>query len=666
MPAGTPAESPRPRDPNRPLRMFISYRREDSSGQAGRLYDSLSEHFGSENVFMDLDTIGPGEDFVEVIDDALQNCDCVLVVIGPRWLRAEREGQRRLDDPADYLRIEVEHSLARAARVIPVLVQDADMPGSRELPEAIRTLARRNAFDLSDSRWRLDVQRLIDALEDIAITLGIGRAAAPSPPPAMTPPPAISGPSWTPPTPITPQVRAPVALPPAIVLPPWVAQRIGPIAAVLALVVVVALGAYFLAKGGGPGPTLPAPTSIAVASGTPGGTAAAITPTPTQVPTSAPAATPQPSATGAGASAEPQTPPPTSGPTAQPTPVRVVPPGIGLGASSPEMDETFTTPGSFAVTSDERGSLAYAGGGFEITVSSTNYYLWSPHILPGGHAVLRARASITVGTDEANGSLMCGNGSPDYLYGAVGRANQWVIGSIIANSIQVIESGTIPVAAQVKPGKALDVRLECAVTGASTDRVQLIIGGIKVADTSTAPRVGPFSAVALMASSGTITPAASHFDNLSVWSGATFREATENLRDHIPSTFATQCNPTQENGAAGQVAALMCKPAGDIEQAEYYAFDTEALMTKEFADTLGTSGTSATGKDCAVGPSTLRYNDVTNKDAGTVACFPNPGDSGGLLILWTNETLDILSAGIDVGGTYAGLNTWWIHAGPLP
>lgn len=639
--------------------MFISYRREDSSGQAGRLYDSLAEYFGSENVFMDLDTIGPGEDFVEVIDDALKNCDCVLVVIGPRWLHAEREGQRRLDDPADYLRIEVEHSLARAPRVIPVLVQGADMPGSRDLPEAIRTLARRNAFDLSDSRWRLDVQRLIDALEDIEVTLGIRVPATQSArtPVTIAPPPS------------PPQQPVEAA-------PPWVAEHIGRIVAALALVVVVALGAFFVAKGGAPTPTLPVPSGIAVGTGTPGtptttGTAATPGTPPPATATSGPATpgtpgTPQPSSTGAGASTEPQTPPPTTGPTALPTPVVILPAGIGLGAGTPELDETFTTRSSFPVSSDDRGSFAYAGGGFDITVSSSDYSLWSPHVLPARHAVLRVRASITVGTDEASGSLMCGNGSPDYLYGGVGRANEWFIGSIVSNTIQVIESGTIPIASQVAPGTALDVRLECAVTGASSDRVQLIIGGVKVADDNTAPRVGPFNRVALLGSSSTITPATVHFDNLSAFSGETFREATETLRDHVPVGFASQCRPTLEDGAAGQLAALICAPAGAIDQAEYYRFDTQALMTKQFADTLRTSGGTATGTNCAVGPSNMRYTDATGKQAGNVACFPNQGTMGGLLIIWTNESLDTLSAGIDATGTYADITTWWTDAGPFP
>src|SRR5262249_35353048 len=144
----------------------------------------------------------------------------------------------------------IEHSLARAPRVIPVLVQDAEMPNSRDLPEAIRNLARRNAFELSDSRWRLDVARLIDALEGVEQTLGIApasRAAARSGDKTV----AFSVAAGS-------QARHPSPpVPPAPVQPG--ASGGGPnkrqplligIAALVVALIVVALGAFVLAKGG--------------------------------------------------------------------------------------------------------------------------------------------------------------------------------------------------------------------------------------------------------------------------------------------------------------------------------------------------------------------------------------------------------------------------------
>lgn len=655
--------TPPPPDRNRRIHVFISYRREDSSGQAGRLYDSLAEHFGAANVFMDLDTIEPGEDFVEVIDEALKKCDCVLVVIGPRWLLARREGQRRLDDPADYLRIEVEHSLARAPRVIPVLVQDAAMPRSADLPENIRGLARRNAFELSDSRWRLDVGRLIAALEDIEMSLGLrgGQSEAIlAPSPAIPPPrPAIT--AQRPAIPAAPlraqdgtalpaPKRRPVAAP--AWMPPWMAQRIAPIAAVVVLIAVAALGAYVFARGS-PTPSVPGGSGVALLTPGPG-----VTGGPSQAPTSGPS--------GGGASTEPRTAVPSAGATTQPTPVPVLPAGIGLGADKLELDETFTSPGTFPASSDNRGSFQYAAGGFEISVANTDYSLWTWHSLPARHTVLRVRSSVTVNSADARGGVMCGNAAGDFLYGVVGRNNQWAVGQIVGGSIQGIDNGSLPSAAQAAVGTALDVRLECAVTGGSSDRMQLIVNGTKVADSANAPRIGPFNRLGLLGSSAAVSPAVAHFDNLTTWSGETFREATETLRTHVPDVFASRCRASPEAGSLGQVAALICAPAGKIDQAEYYQFDTLAAMNAQFADSLRRYGSTATAKDCHKGPSTTRYRDTAGQDAGSLACYPNPGSMAGLLIIWSNESLRILSAGVSAHGTYDDLATWWANAGPLP
>jgi hypothetical protein len=151
------------------LTFFISYRREDSAGYAGRLYDRLSAHFGAEHVFMDIDTFEPGVDFVEVIEDAISKCDILVVIIGKRWLSiTDATEQRRLDNPDDFVRVEVQAGLERDIRVIPVLVGGATMPSARDLPEALTKLARRHALEISDTRWHADVGRLIEIAEKLA------------------------------------------------------------------------------------------------------------------------------------------------------------------------------------------------------------------------------------------------------------------------------------------------------------------------------------------------------------------------------------------------------------------------------------------------------------------------------------------------------------------
>jgi hypothetical protein len=136
--------------------VFISYRRDDCAGHAGRLYDRLAEHFGEERVFMDIDAIDPGVDFGERIEEAVASCDLFIALIGDDWLDIkDPSGRRRLDDPDDFVRLELAAGLARSGlRVIPVLVEGASMPASGDLPDDLKPLARRNAFELSDARWR--------------------------------------------------------------------------------------------------------------------------------------------------------------------------------------------------------------------------------------------------------------------------------------------------------------------------------------------------------------------------------------------------------------------------------------------------------------------------------------------------------------------------------
>jgi TIR domain len=141
--------------------IFISYRREDVSGHAGRLAAELSSRYGRENVFIDIDAISPGVDFEDRIHNALDSCQVTLVLIGDEWLTAERDGRRRIEQENDYVRMEIAAALARDdVTVIPVLVEGAQMPAAAELPPDVSRLARINACELSTRRWRYDFDRL--------------------------------------------------------------------------------------------------------------------------------------------------------------------------------------------------------------------------------------------------------------------------------------------------------------------------------------------------------------------------------------------------------------------------------------------------------------------------------------------------------------------------
>jgi hypothetical protein len=146
--------------------IFICYRREDASPYAGRIYDHLSARFGAQRVFMDIDTIRPGDDFVQVISEKVAACDALIAVIGKRWLTsADARGRRRLEDPNDYVRIEIASALSRNVRVIPALVDGAQMPPATELPPDLAPLARRNAVEITNTLFRQNVERLIQVLE---------------------------------------------------------------------------------------------------------------------------------------------------------------------------------------------------------------------------------------------------------------------------------------------------------------------------------------------------------------------------------------------------------------------------------------------------------------------------------------------------------------------
>src|SRR4051812_29719661 len=154
--------------------IFVSYRREDTSAHAGRLADRLVDHFGEPQVFMDVDSIGLGLDFTKVLQDAVTACEVMLVMIGPRWVGP------RLEEAEDYVRIEVQTALDREIRVVPILVGGAKLPDAAALPEPLRPLARRQAFEIGDTTFRADASDLIERLERV-LEPGAARAAGPAP-----------------------------------------------------------------------------------------------------------------------------------------------------------------------------------------------------------------------------------------------------------------------------------------------------------------------------------------------------------------------------------------------------------------------------------------------------------------------------------------------------
>ena len=145
--------------------IFISYRREDSQGEAGRLSDSLAKIFGDSKVFLDVEGIRAGQDFRQEIETKVASCSVLLVLIGPNWLDSTAaSGQRRLDDPHDFVRLEISSALKRGIPVVPVLVRQAQMVTSEQLPPDLSALAFRQAAELRHNRWDADVAALAASL----------------------------------------------------------------------------------------------------------------------------------------------------------------------------------------------------------------------------------------------------------------------------------------------------------------------------------------------------------------------------------------------------------------------------------------------------------------------------------------------------------------------
>jgi hypothetical protein len=167
--------------------IFINYRRDDAPGVAGRLGDRLAKSFSRRAIFMDVDAMRPGLDFVKQLEEQVSKCDVLLAIIGPNWAKAaDEKGQRRLDSDRDYVRIEIASALKREIPVIPVLVNGATMPAEDDLPGDLKPLVNRHALELRHTRFDGDSAAIIDGLTRVMpqrtkwplIAGGAGLAAA--------------------------------------------------------------------------------------------------------------------------------------------------------------------------------------------------------------------------------------------------------------------------------------------------------------------------------------------------------------------------------------------------------------------------------------------------------------------------------------------------------
>ncbi|RIW15105.1 toll/interleukin-1 receptor domain-containing protein [Algoriphagus lacus] len=164
-------------------KIFISYRREDTSGESGRLKDKLEQVFGQENIFYDVETLEVGLNFDQSIAKALDESKVLLAMIGPHWLKVtDSEGKPRILKSQDWVRKEISLALQKNLRVIPILVNGATMPDSKDLPDELQELSLKHAKEISSSRWNYDVSELVKVLEKI-----IDKKEEPKPQPVPEP-----------------------------------------------------------------------------------------------------------------------------------------------------------------------------------------------------------------------------------------------------------------------------------------------------------------------------------------------------------------------------------------------------------------------------------------------------------------------------------------------
>ena len=153
------------RHPSLP-KIFISYRRDDSAGHAGRVQDHLAREFGRDFIFMDVDSIPLGVNFAKVLRDEVAKCSVLLAVIGPHWLSiCDEAGRRRLDNANDFVRIEISAALQRGVPVIPILLDGAGIPPSSQLPKVLKELAQRNGLAVRHAAFHRDMERLTQELK---------------------------------------------------------------------------------------------------------------------------------------------------------------------------------------------------------------------------------------------------------------------------------------------------------------------------------------------------------------------------------------------------------------------------------------------------------------------------------------------------------------------
>jgi len=307
-----------------------------------------------------------------------------------------------------------------------------------------------------------------------------------------------------------------------------------------------------------------------------------------------------------------------------------------------------------------------------MTLVSADALLTSERTLPEPVVVLRVEASATVSSGDGAVGLACGTGgaTPDLLMGTVSTHNTWRLATLTDGTETTIAEGPLPPEIDLGGGGSADLGVECAATGTDEgDRIALWVGGRVVGDATTGSTLGAWERATIVAS---VTEPAlvAFFDDAIVDVGSAYAPvdadpAVLDLFSHVPVAWREACTARRPMGSEALLAGVVCAPAGDAVQAEYYRYATTDALDAAFATAIEGSGQGLDSGDCAIGPGALTWS-VPGGSSGHVACFENRDTLGGLRIVWTDDRLGILALGVRTDGGYPELYDWWLGAGPDP
>ncbi len=655
--------------------VFISYRRADTSADAGRLYDALRRRLGRDSLFMDVDSIRPGQDWVEAVHGAVSKCDVLLALIGPDWGEArDGEGNRRLEDELDRVRLEIEAALKADKSVIPVLFERARMPHASELPESLRPLLRRHAIRISHETFDSDLRGLLRALKTIEQAKELGSAAEPTPPPPPPSPPeraaAISAATLLSAQPPPPPPAGPVlpSQPPSVGWMP-AGMYAGPppppptrppsglgsnrtplfIGAGVIGVVVLLLVAWAVMSAPGPTPSL-APTPSPTPPATP-------TPTPSPTPPATPTPTPSPT--------PPATPTPTPAPTSVPVDTRnlLFRDDFSDPSSGWAVGEVTDVDGAAV------GNIAYADGALRFDTNDPGDWIWTLRPTGDTKGTMRLAGEFVPALDGQFG-LMCVSDDGQLFGALVTTTGGWSFVTITADGpVELL--GDDNAGLDVPVGEPTHLTVECAGLASGKLRMQMWLDGagpIGMYEANAGP--DSFDSTAVYVEGDSVSFSA-RLEEISAF-GVTGNDGQPNadgqaLLTHVPDEWQPNCYQSPVPAPFGGLATanLVCflGQPGDpgAEVVEFAQYSSREDMEAAYQARISAFGAGDGATTCEQGSGEHEYT-IRDVPLGRVLCVDQ---TRGIRFDWTDDRLNILSTAVDYDGSYSLTYADWKHGGPL-